>query len=69
MRDRLEDNTFVTLFAIITAFVIICVFMGLLFYTGSDSRETNEKLKREVYELKTRIQKLEKEKLDCILSK
>ena len=49
--------------------IVLAILLGFLYFTGSDSRETNEKLKRENYDLKIKIRKLEEEKLECLISK
>lgn len=68
-----EENKFTEGFNLILIFLpsIIVLALLLLFlgFTGSDSRDTNEKLKKENYELKTKIRQLEDEKLKCLLSK
>lgn len=71
MKELIEKNqdNYVSMLAIIAGIVILFTILVLLFYTGTDSRETNEKLKKENYQLKIRIEKLEEEKLQCLLSK
>ena len=47
--------------------LILSIFIGFILAYNNDLEKTNEQLKKEKYELKQKLEKVEKEKLNCII--
>ena len=66
-KSNLQNFDFLLIF--LPPLIVLIIMIAFLLATGTDSHDTNEKLKKENYELKTKIRQLEDEKLKCLLSK
>lgn len=66
-KSNLQDFDFLLIF--LPSLIVLVIMIAFLLITGTDSRDTNNKLKRENYDLKIKIRKLEEEKLNCLLGR
>ena len=56
-----------TIFLLIPLFLILAILLGIVFYDNYNTNATNEKLKKEIYKIRKKCNKLEEEKLKLMI--